>query len=89
MREKLKKRNLKRILKGSNMGRNENDEVLEMPNKFKAVRLGNSLGNAVADNGSANVTISNVAPAAVGTATIDSWLIVNVDGDDKFIPCWT
>ena len=89
MREKLKKRNLKRILKGINMGRNENDEVLVMPNTNNALRLGNSLGTATANNGSSNVTISNVAPAAVGTATISKWLIINVDGDDMFIPMWT
>ena len=86
---RIKKPNLKRILKGSNMGRNENDEVLVMPNKSKAVRLGNSLGSSTAANGSSNITISNIGPAAVGTATISKWLIINVDGDDMFIPMWT
>lgn len=40
-------------------------------------------------NGSANVTISNVAPAAVGTATISAWLEIDVGGTKYYIPCWT
>lgn len=40
-------------------------------------------------NGSANVTISNVAPAGVGTATISAWLRVNIDSAAYYIPMWT
>ena len=41
-------------------------------------------------NGSANVTISNVAPAGVGTATISKWLTVEDDsGNIFYIPAWT
>lgn len=40
-------------------------------------------------NGAANVTISNVAPAGVGTATISAWLSIDVAGTTYFIPCWT
>ena len=40
-------------------------------------------------NGANTVTISNVAPAGVGTATIDSWLVVDIAGTRKYIPMWT
>jgi hypothetical protein len=40
-------------------------------------------------NATANVTISNVAPAAVGTATISAWLEIDVAGTKYYIPCWT
>jgi hypothetical protein len=40
-------------------------------------------------NGSANVTISNIAPAAVGTATISAWMEIDVAGVKYYIPCWT
>ena len=40
-------------------------------------------------NATANVSISNVAPAAVGTATISKWLKVRVEGVDYYIPMWT
>ena len=40
-------------------------------------------------NGSANVTISNVAPAGVGTATISGWMSVIVSGTIYYIPLWT
>lgn len=43
-----------------------------------------------AANATANVTISNVAPAAVGTATISKWLRIVIKGDDTYyIPLWT
>ncbi len=45
--------------------------------------------DALTANGSANVTISNVAPAAVGTATISAWLEIDVAGTKYYIPCWT
>ena len=40
-------------------------------------------------NATANVSISNVAPAAVGTATISKWLKVRDQGVDYYIPMWT
>jgi len=41
-------------------------------------------------NASNNVTITNVAPAGVGTATISKWLEVKDDSDAVFyIPVWT
>lgn len=40
-------------------------------------------------NATATVTISNVAPAAVGTATISAWLEIDVAGTKYYIPCWT
>jgi hypothetical protein len=40
-------------------------------------------------NSNANVTITNVAPNAVGTATISAWLEIDVGGTKYYIPCWT
>jgi len=41
-------------------------------------------------NASATVTISNVAPAGVGTATITKWLTVTDNaGTVMYIPAWT
>lgn len=40
-------------------------------------------------NATANVSITNVAPAAVGTATISAWLEIDVAGTKYYIPCWT
>ena len=44
---------------------------------------------AVEAIGSATVTISNVAPSGVGTATITNWLKVTVQGTVYYIPMWT
>lgn len=52
-----------------------------------SLTLGASMETA---NGSATVTISNVAPAGVGTATISKWLtVVGSDGVTYYIPMWT
>ena len=41
-------------------------------------------------NASGTVTISNVAPSGVGTATIAKWLTVTDDGGTvMYIPAWT
>ena len=41
-------------------------------------------------NASQAITISNVGPAGVGTATISKWLtIVGSDGVTYYIPMWT
>jgi hypothetical protein len=46
--------------------------------------------NQFQDNGTGTVTISNVAPAGVGTPTISKWLtIVGTDGITYYIPAWT
>jgi hypothetical protein len=53
------------------------------------VATGLDVSKLVTANGAATVTISNVAPTAVGTATVTSWLTVRVQGVDHFIPMWT
>lgn len=41
-------------------------------------------------NGTNTVTISNVAPAGVGTATVSKWLTIKDDsGNTYYIPAWT
>ena len=40
-------------------------------------------------NATANLSITNIAPAAVGTATISAWLEIDVAGTKYYIPCWT
>ena len=41
-------------------------------------------------NASGTVTISDVAPSGVGTATISKWLTVTDDGGTvMYIPAWT
>ncbi len=58
-------------------------DLLALSNgKFKIV-------DALTANATANVTISNVAPAAVTTATITAWLEIDVAGTKYYIPCWT
>ena len=71
------------------MPRNQRDESINSV-------VGNNLGywtsissEQLTANATATVTISNVAPAAVGTATISSWLPISVGGTLYFIPMWT
>lgn len=40
-------------------------------------------------NGSNTVTISNVAPSGVGTATISKWLKIRSGATIYYIPMWT
>lgn len=47
------------------------------------------ISGMVTANATANVSITNVAPAAVGTATITAWLKVRNQGVDYYIPMWT
>jgi len=55
-----------------------------------ALKNGNiKIADALTANLNSNVTISNVAPAAVGTATISAWLEIDVAGVKYYIPCWT
>ena len=44
---------------------------------------------AVTANASANITLTNVAPAAVTTSTIAKWLTVTQGGVEYYIPMWT
>ena len=69
------------------MGRNQRDShlVLSGGNIF----TGTNESAIVESNASENVTISNVAPAGVATATISKWLKVRVGGDLYYIPMWT
>ena len=71
------------------MGRSQNDEnpTIVVPGTSGKLLINDAAFTA---NGSANVTISNVAPALVGTATISKWLTFTDDaGLSYFIPCWT
>jgi hypothetical protein len=67
------------------MGRNERDEDSIING---SIQTSGAADNTVA-NATANVTISNVAPAAVGTATISKWMKVVSNGTEYFIPMWT
>ena len=58
------------------------DRLLIKNGKIKIV-------DSLTPNGSATVTISNLAPSAVGTATISAWLEIDVAGTKYYIPCWT
>ena len=45
--------------------------------------------DALTANATANVSITNIAPAAVTTSTISAWLEIDVAGTKYYIPCWT
>ena len=46
--------------------------------------------NGLTSNGTENISITNVAPTGVGTATISAWLkLVNQAGVEYYIPMWT
>ena len=68
------------------MGRNENDENPIINNRPRIITGSNGV---ISSNGTNTVTISNVAPAGVTTATIAQWLVINSGGVDYFIPMWT
>ena len=65
------------------MGRNERDENVV----FNAAPIFN--GSSTTSNGTNTVTISNVAPPGVGTATIGLWMQVFVGETVYYIPMWT
>jgi len=72
------------------MGRNERDESTNILTKGNnAIRFGEDNGFVQIGNATNTVTISNVAPAAVTTATINSWMAINIGGTDYYIPLWT
>ena len=67
------------------MVRNQRDEQ-----PIQELRTYLPTGNVVTEaNGTNNVTISNVAPAGVGTATISKWLKIEEAGTTYYIPMWT
>ena len=67
------------------MGRSERDETETLNKTIKF-----NTDQTVEANGTANVSISNVAPAGVGTATITKWLTVrSSNGTLFYIPMWT
>lgn len=72
------------------MPRNQRDEsvIIKVPGGSggDGLVIDNSMFTA---NGTNSVTISNCAPGAVGTATINSWLTLKLGGTKVFIPCWT
>jgi hypothetical protein len=67
------------------MVREQRDETTQLTSPLIAA---NDAAVIVA-NATANVTISNVAPAAVGTATISKWLKITIADVDYYIPLWT
>jgi len=67
---------------GLKRGRNQRDEALIID--------GLTVARKTDTVGSSNVTISNVAPANVTTATISRWLqLYTPDGTLYYIPMWT
>lgn len=68
------------------MPRNQRDE-----NLIISTQAGGNIyvSEGLKANATNNVTISNVAPAEVGTATISGWLPVVVQGTTYYIPMWT
>jgi len=67
------------------------EQVIQSASIQEILDLKNLKANSdlIEANGSATVTISNVAPAGVGTATISQWLKVDVGGTTYYIPMWT
>lgn len=65
--------------------RNQNDEHLAIEN-FPVMQADSG---AIQANATSTVTISNVAPGAVGTATISKWLKLRAGSVDYYIPMWT
>ena len=71
------------------MPRNQRDENLVI--ETGSATLGNHIRWNVGTvaNSTNTVTISNVAPGGVGTATISKWLPIDVAGTIYYIPMWT
>lgn len=70
------------------MVRNQRDETAVWSAVDNTIQFPH-LADGTTPNGSGTVTISNVAPAGVGTATIALWLNIVIDGTVYYIPCWT
>lgn len=70
------------------MPRNQNDENLVLGISGSSL-VTIQKGLVIEENGTANVSITNVAPASVGTATISKWLKVFIGGTAYYIPLWT
>jgi len=69
--------------------RNQRDESHEFVKSMRITSGGSGENAVTVANATNNVTISNVAPAAVGTATISRWLVMYIDGIAYYIPMWT
>lgn len=67
------------------MTRNQRDENLVIDGNAD-IRI---TTQHITENATNNVTISNVAPAAVGTATISRWLRIDISDVSYYIPLWT
>ena len=65
--------------------RNSNDEALRLSRRI----FTDGTNGVVINNSTQPVTISSVAPANVGTATISKWLQFDLDGNIYYIPMWT
>ena len=65
------------------MGRNQRDQNLNITDEI-VIDAG-----VFQSNGTEVVTISNLAPSGVGTATIALWLKVTRGGLVYYIPAWT
>jgi hypothetical protein len=76
------------ISRGHNMAKNA-QVIPVLAVQELHMKTGSIYVPALTANATANVTISNVAPAAVGTATISAWLEIDVNGTKYYIPCWT
>lgn len=60
--------------------------ILELTNAGLA-KFTNSAANVA--NGTATITVSNLGPAGISTATIKRWLLIKGNDDaDLYIPCW-
>jgi hypothetical protein len=68
------------------MVRNQRDETTEITGALLNVENSSLM---ITENATANVSVTNVAPAAVGTATISKWLRVQIGGVNYYVPMWT
>ena len=70
------------------MGRNQRDETLVIEGGT-VINIPEADSRYIAENASENVSITNVAPAGVTTATISKWMVIDDGGTTYFIPMWT
>jgi hypothetical protein len=71
------------------MGRNQRDETTVLRGGIGSDVSFTPAEGIITSNGTANVTISNVAPAGVTTDTIALWLSLVYNGTTYYIPMWT
>ena len=70
------------------MVRNQRDETLVIEGGT-VINIPAADSRYISENASETVTITNVAPSGVGTATIAKWLRIQVAGTSYYIPMWT